>query len=228
MVINLSSLIELKNISKIYPGGMEAFQALKNVSFAIDHGEILGIVGSSGSGKSTLMNIISFLDRCSSGQYFFSGSDVTRLSEAELCQIRNQKIGFVFQAFHLLSRLSVLDNVMLPLQYSGLYGKSARIKAMAALDACGIKNFSHQKPGQLSGGQQQRVAISRALVNQPALILADEPTGALDSVTGASVMDLLKNLNKQHNTTVVIITHDNKISDHCSRLVTLSDGCTVT
>ena len=228
MVIKLSCLVELRDISKIYAEGLQGCQALKDVSFCIDTGEILGIVGSSGSGKSTLMNIIGFLDRCSGGRYFFSGRDVTDISERELCIIRNQKIGFIFQAFHLLPRLSVLENVMLPLQYGNGEDRQIRNRAMAALESCGIKKFFRHKPSQLSGGQQQRVAISRALVNRPDLILADEPTGALDSRTGADVMSLLKTLNRRHNTTIVIVTHDKKISDHCRRIVTLTDGCVVT
>lgn len=228
MEIKLSSLVELTDITKIYPSDLQGCQALRGVSFSIDHGEILAIVGASGSGKSTLMNIIGFLDRCSGGKYFFSGSDVTGIPENELCRIRNKKIGFIFQAFHLLPRLSVLENVMLPLRYSGVEGIEARDSAMAALTSCGMARFFRHKPNQLSGGQQQRVAISRALVNKPALILADEPTGALDSKTGSEVMNLLKNLNRELQSTIVIVTHDHKISDHCARIISVRDGCVFT
>jgi len=217
----------MKNITKIYRSGPVDCPALNDVSITIHRGEMLGIVGSSGSGKSTLMNILGFLDQCTRGEYWFAGSDVTDLREQELSVIRNRRIGFIFQSFCLLPRLSVLQNVMLPLLYRGMAVCDSADKGMAMLERFGIHSFFRRKPGQLSGGQQQRVAIARALVNDPDLILADEPTGALDSRTGQDVMTLLTALSQDHHCTVVIVTHDPKVSAQCSRVVRLSDGSLV-
>lgn len=218
------SLVKLENVTKIYRSSGNEFQALKEIDFELQRGETIAIVGSSGSGKSTLMNLIGFLDGCSTGNYFFSGQNVSRLSDEALSQIRNQKIGFIFQSFFLLPRLDALQNVVLPLFYRGENKLVAEKKALAILDKVGMTRFVKHKPNQLSGGQQQRVAIARALVGDPEVILADEPTGALDSVTGQEVMDLLIQLNKEEQRTIVIVTHDKEISQQCQRVVTLKDG----
>lgn len=220
----LSLLINLQQVSKIYRTDHSEYHALKDINFTLERGEMLAIVGASGSGKSTLMNIIGFLDHCTSGTYLFSNQDVSNLSDIELSTIRNQKIGFVFQAFFLLPRMTVLQNVMLPLYYREEATDMAREKSLAMLEKVGMDAFAQHKPNQLSGGQQQRVAIARALVNDPDIILADEPTGALDSKTGDEVMRLFLQLNKNENRTVVIITHDKEISQQCGRMVTLKDG----
>lgn len=204
--------------------GDQTFQALKGVDFHLDKGEMLAIVGMSGSGKSTLMNILGFLDHCTTGQYFFENEDVSSLSDTALAKIRNEKIGFVFQSFFLLARSSALQNVMLPLFYRGLSSEESKERAMYFLDKMGVGHLAHHRPNQLSGGQQQRVAIARALVGDPAVILADEPTGALDSQTGDDVMALFKNLNRQEGRTIVIITHDKEISRQCQRTVIIKDG----
>jgi len=220
----LSLLVSLQNVSKIYRTDHSEYHALKNINFEISRGEMLAIVGTSGSGKSTLMNIIGFLDHCTTGDYLFCNNNVSHLSDTELSIIRNRKIGFVFQAFFLLPRMTALQNVMLPLYYREEAKDIAIKKSMAMLEKVGMQAFLHHKPNQLSGGQQQRVAIARALVSDPEIILADEPTGALDSKTGDEVMDLLLHLNKQENRTIVIITHDKEISNQCLRVVTLKDG----
>lgn len=220
----MSSLIKLDNITKTYQLGDNAFAALKGIDFELQQGEMTAIVGMSGSGKSTLMNIIGFLDHCTTGQYFFSGQDVSHLSDHELADIRNQKIGFVFQSFFLLARSNALQNVMLPLFYRGTPRAQAKDMAMNMLEKMGVGHLAHHRPNQLSGGQQQRVAIARALVGNPDVILADEPTGALDSDTGNEVMTLLADLNRKENRTVVIITHDKEVSRRCQRTVTIKDG----
>ncbi|MHB1221146.1 MAG: ABC transporter ATP-binding protein [Gammaproteobacteria bacterium] len=220
----MSSLIRVENISKTYHMGDQTFQALKGVDFHLNKGELLAIVGMSGSGKSTLMNILGFLDHCTTGCYFFENSDVSSLSDEALAKIRNEKIGFVFQSFFLLARSSALQNVMLPLFYRGVPREEAKEKAMYFLEKMGVGHLAHHRPNQLSGGQQQRVAIARALVGDPAVILADEPTGALDSQTGNDVMELFKNLNRQEGRTIVIITHDKEISSQCERTVVIRDG----
>lgn len=220
----LSSLIKLENIVKTYQLGGNQFTALKGVNFQLERGEMTAIVGVSGSGKSTLMNIVGFLDKCTSGHYFFDDREVSHLSESELADIRNQKIGFVFQSFFLLPRQSAVQNVMLPLFYRGTPRFEAKEKAMMMLDKVGVAHLANHKPNQLSGGQQQRVAIARALVGDPDVILADEPTGALDSETGKEVMDLFLNLNRKEHRTIVIITHDKEVSRLCERVVTIKDG----
>lgn len=220
----MSALIKLKNVGKIYQLGGSQFPALKNINLQIQCGEMVAIVGMSGSGKSTLMNIIGFLDHCSSGQYFFGGEDVSHLSEHALADIRNQKIGFVFQSFFLLPKKTILQNVMLPLFYRGTKRALANQKALTMLEKVGVADLALQKPNQLSGGQQQRVAIARALVGDPEVILADEPTGALDSKTGNEIMDLFAYLNRKESRTIVIITHDKAISRRCQRVLTISDG----
>lgn len=220
----MSSLVSLQHITKVYRTDHSEYHALKGIDFELQRGEMLAIVGASGSGKSTLMNIIGFLDHCSTGKYIFSGEDVSYLSETALSSIRNQKIGFVFQAFFLLPRMTALQNVMLPLYYREVATDIAIKKSLAMLEKVGMHAFAHHKPNQLSGGQQQRVAIARALINDPDIILADEPTGALDSKTGEEVMDLFIHLNKHENRTIVIVTHDKEVSKICQRVVTLRDG----
>jgi putative ABC transport system ATP-binding protein len=223
----LSSLIELKNISKDYSIGDNIVHALKNINLKFSHGEMTAIIGASGSGKSTLMNIIGLLDRCSSGQYIFDGQDVSGLAQDELASIRNNKIGFVFQSFFLLPRSNALQNVMLPLFYRGTPRDEARELALQMLDKMNVAHLAENKPNQLSGGQQQRIAIARALVGNPDIILADEPTGALDSQTSDDVMQLLIDLNRHEGRTIVIITHDKEVSRRCSRTVTIKDGITI-
>ncbi len=218
------SLVKLQNLSKRYVSGATEFQALKSIDFELQRGEMIAIIGTSGSGKSTLMNIIGFLDRATEGEYLFANENVSSLAEKELATIRNQKIGFIFQSFYLLPRLNALQNVVLPLFYRGVEREEAEATALRMLEKVGMKNFYHHKPNQLSGGQQQRVAIARALVGNPDIILADEPTGALDSTTGQEVMDLLLDLNKAEKRTIVIVTHDKEISQQCQRTVTLKDG----
>ncbi len=211
-------------MSKIYRTEASEFHALKNINFELKQGKMIAIVGSSGSGKSTLMNIIGFLDHCTSGRYLFSGNNVSGLQDEALAKIRNQKIGFVFQSFFLLPRLNAVQNVMLPLFYRGTPTLEAEKKSLDMLDKVGMKKFAEHRPNQLSGGQQQRVAIARAMVGDPEVILADEPTGALDSVTGQEVMNLFLKLNQNENRTIVVVTHDHEISRQCQRIVALKDG----
>lgn len=223
----MSSLIKLENITKSYQLGANTFHALKDVNLEIQSGEMTAIIGVSGSGKSTLMNIMGFLDHGTSGRYLFNDIDVSGFTEHELASIRNKKIGFVFQSFFLLSRSNALQNVMLPLFYRGIPRKEAEEKARLMLDKMGVGHVAHHKPNQLSGGQQQRVAIARALVGNPDVILADEPTGALDSETGREVMELFVNLNRKEGRTIVIITHDKDVSRLCERVVAIKDGCII-
>ena len=212
------------NVSKIYRLGNQDFTALKDINLELNRGEMTAIVGASGSGKSTLMNILGFLDQCSAGQYFFANQDVSHLAENKLAEIRNLKVGFVFQSFFLLARSNALQNVCLPLFYRGISRVQAKDMAMEMLDKMGVAHLAHHRPNQLSGGQQQRVAIARALVGNPEIILADEPTGALDSDTGSEVMALLADLNRKENRTIVIITHDKEVSRRCQRIITIKDG----
>lgn len=220
----MSSLIKLENLTKVYKLGHNSFSALSDINIELQQGEMTAIVGASGSGKSTLMNIIGFLDHCTTGRYLFSGRDVSHLSEQELAVIRNTKIGFVFQSFFLLTRSTALQNVMLPLFYRGTPRAQAQEMAQKMLEKVGVGHLANNRPNQLSGGQQQRVAIARALVGNPDVILADEPTGALDSQTGHEVMDIFKKLNQQEGRTIIIITHDNEVSKQCQRTVTIKDG----
>lgn len=225
--IALSPLIDLKNATKIYPTGMGDYHALKGVDVSIDRGELVAIIGASGSGKSTLMNILGFLDQCTTGEYYFAGQLISRLNDHELALIRNQKVGFVFQAFFLLPRLTALQNVMLPLFYREEIKSIAIEKALTMLDRVGMKSLAHHKPNQLSGGQQQRVAIARALVGDPEIIFADEPTGSLDSKTGKEVMDLFLELNQAEKRTLVLVTHDVGVSRQCRRVISIKDGVIV-
>ncbi len=221
-------MIEVKNVIKTYKTGDVDFQALRGVSFKIEDGEFVAIMGPSGSGKSTLMHILGALDTPTSGTYFLDGKDVSTLSDDELADTRKDKIGFVFQSFNLLPRTTVLRNVMLPLVYEGIDKESREIRAREALRAAGLEedHFSHLS-NQLSGGQIQRVAIARALVNNPTLILADEPTGNLDSKTGEIVLGTFERLNKEHGRTVVLITHEHDVAEHAERIIFIKDGMIV-
>lgn len=219
----MSSIIKTTNISRIYQMGSETIRALKGVSIDIHQGEYVSFMGPSGSGKSTLMNMIGCLDTPSGGQYVLNGNDVSDMTENELAEIRNKEIGFVFQTFNLLPRASSLENVALPLIYAG-YGKAEREeKALKALEGVGLGDRAHHKPNELSGGQRQRVAIARALVNDPSIILADEPTGNLDSKTSYDIMDLFADLHDKGNT-IIMVTHEDDIAHYSHRIVRLRDG----
>ena len=219
-------IIEVKELSKVYGLGETAVYALAGVTTTVEQGEFVAIMGPSGSGKSTLMNILGCLDRPTSGTYLLDQKDVSGLSKNELAVVRNQKIGFIFQSFNLLPRLSALDNVIMPMLYNpdlALNDKDRKQRAVEALESVGLGNRTHHHPNQLSGGQQQRVAIARSLVNQPALILADEPTGNLDSHSGEEIMDLLKNLHAG-GSTIVMVTHEHDIAAHAQRIICVRDG----
>ena len=216
-------LIELKDIYKIYQMGDEEVHANDGITLTIYKGEFVAIVGKSGSGKSTLMNIIGALDVPTSGSYYLGGEDVSDMSDDQLAQIRNRMIGFIFQQYNLLPQLNLLENLELPLLYAGVGREERRERAMASLERVGLKEKWKNMPNQLSGGQQQRVSIARALAGDPSLILADEPTGALDSRTSREVLDFLKQLNEEGNT-IVMITHDNSIAVEAKRVVRIHDG----
>ena len=220
----MPALIELKAVSKTYQLGDNSVCALDNIEFKVERGEFLSLMGASGSGKSSLLNIIGLLDRPTIGAYIFHGAVVTDLSEDQLAKLRNERIGFVFQSFFLLPRLTALQNVMLPLTYRAVPLKVAQEKAMHFLERMGVAHLTKHRPNQLSGGQQQRVAIARALVGDPDLILADEPTGALDSQTSLEVMALFKELHESERRTILLITHDSSVSRQCERVITIKDG----
>jgi putative ABC transport system ATP-binding protein len=222
------ALIELKNIHKNFLMGEEEIQALKDINLIIKEGEFTSIVGTSGSGKSTLMNIIGLLDLPTKGQYFLDGLNTTHMTDDDLSKYRNQKIGFVFQSFNLMPKSSALKNVEMPMQYASAYNPHLtdsliREMALETLNKVGLSSRVHHLPNELSGGQRQRVAIARALVNKPKILLADEPTGALDSKTSEEILNLFSELNKQ-GVTVIIITHDNNIAQRCRRILKMSDG----
>ena len=221
---NAIPLIQLERIHKIYSSGDVEMHALRGVSMNIYPGEFVAIMGTSGSGKSTMMNILGCLDRPTRGSYLLDGQDVSLLEKDERADIRNRKIGFVFQGFNLLSRTSALENIELPLLYANVENETRRQRAVKALEAVGLVGREQSRPNQLSGGQQQRVAIARALVNQPALILADEPTGNLDSRTSVEVMALFQKLNHDDGITVVLVTHEPDIAEYTNRVVVFKDG----
>jgi putative ABC transport system ATP-binding protein len=220
----MSSVIEIKDLVKDYVLGEIAVHVLKGISFEIERGDFVSIMGPSGSGKSTLMNILGCLDKPTSGTYTLDGIRVAHLQRDELAEIRNKKIGFVFQQFNLLARTSALENVELPLMYTDVPDRERHERARKALRAVGLAGREEHQPSQLSGGQQQRVAIARALVNNPSIVLADEPTGALDSRTSVEIMAILQRLNRERGITVIVVTHDPEIAGYCSRNIHFKDG----
>lgn len=216
-------VLELREIYKDYMQGKDAVPVLRNINLSVEEGEYLAVMGPSGSGKSTLMNIIGCLDRQTSGMFIFDDTDISTCKDKELSEIRNRKIGFVFQNFNLLPRQSALENVELPLLYAGVNKKERRERAAEALVKVGLEDRMNFRPTQLSGGQKQRVAIARAMVNSPRLLLADEPTGALDTKSGEQVMELFRELNDK-GVTIVMITHEREIADHAKRIMFIRDG----
>ncbi|MFP4106892.1 MAG: ABC transporter ATP-binding protein [Phycisphaerae bacterium] len=216
-------MIELSDITKTYGKGAALTPVLKGVSFTIENGEYVAIMGTSGTGKSTLMNVLGLLDRASDGRYLLDGTDATRLGDEELSHLRNKKLGFVFQQFHLLERTSARKNVLLPLIYADKYPDDADERAQQALATVGLVDRVDYRPNELSGGQQQRVAIARALINDPELILADEPTGNLDRRSGLEVLDVFKQLHEQGRT-ILVVTHDQAVAEHADRVIVLADG----
>jgi putative ABC transport system ATP-binding protein len=218
-------VVDAKDLTKVYTMGEIDVHALRGLSVQIKAGEVVSIMGPSGSGKSTLMNILGCLDLPTAGDYYLAGESVAEMNDDQLADIRNRKVGFVFQSFNLLSRSTALTNVELPLRYSNsTNGTSKKDKAKAALETVGLGDRIYHRPNELSGGQQQRVAIARALVNTPSIIMADEPTGALDTKTGVEIMELLLNLNKENGTTLIIVTHDPEVAELTQRVITIRDG----
>ena len=217
------NIIELKNVNKTFKMGDEVIKAIDNINFTVKKGEFVSIIGPSGSGKSTLMNILGLLDTPDSGEYYLDGMLIQQLSDNKLAELRNKKIGFIFQNFNLLQKMTALENVQLPLVYEGINHKDAIKMSYEYLEKVGLKGREKHLPNQLSGGQQQRVATARALVNNPEIILADEPTGALDSKTSLEIMDMLQKLNEAGQT-IILITHDLNVASKAKRIVRISDG----
>jgi putative ABC transport system ATP-binding protein len=220
----MATLLALENVSKVYDTGEIKVPALRGVTLHVATGEFVAIMGASGSGKSTLMNIIGCLDRPTAGTYRFDGQEVSTLNRTQLAKMRNRKLGFVFQGFNLLKRHSAVENAAMPLIYAGLTARQRRERAMAMLCLVGLADRANHMPNQLSGGQQQRVAIARALVNEPQVILADEPTGNLDSHTGAEILTEFQRLHREHGQTIIMVTHDAQIAGYAARLVMMRDG----
>ncbi|MFT6210814.1 MAG: putative ABC transport system ATP-binding protein [Bacteroidia bacterium] len=219
----MKDVIRTENIAKVYVMGMEEVHALRDITVTIKQGEYVALMGPSGSGKSTLMNMIGCLDTPSNGQYFLDGQDVSRMTDNQLAEVRNKKIGFVFQTFNLLPRSTALDNVTLPLIYAGFSKSDRAVRGEKVLNQVGLGDRMTHQPNELSGGQRQRVAIARALVNNPALILADEPTGNLDSKTSVEIMGLFEEIHRNGNT-IVVVTHEEEIAQHAHRIIRLKDG----
>lgn len=217
------SMLEVKDVYKTYVTGNIKYQALSGVSLSVEKGEFTSIMGKSGSGKSTFMNVLGCLDKMDSGNYILNGQNVTNLSDNELAYIRNKEIGFVFQSFNLLPRMSILENVELPMIYGGISSKSRRKKAMDALEKVGLANWIKHKPNEISGGQKQRVAIARAIVNNPNVIMADEPTGNLDSVVTAEILKIFQQLNEE-GATIIMVTHEAEVAQYTKKIVRFSDG----
>ena len=217
-------MIEINNMVKTYVMGDVTLRALDDVSLRINTGEYVAIIGPSGSGKSTLMNMLGCLDTPTSGQYILNGQDVSKMNETQLAKVRNKNIGFIFQRYNLMGRTSALRNVELPARYGGIGAKARSERAKAALTAVGLESKFNNKPTELSGGQQQRVAIARALVNQPTILLADEPTGALDSKTGKEILALFDQLHRERGITVIVVTHDPTVARRARRIISIKDG----
>ena len=220
----MENVVSLQNVVRTYIMGDNEVRALRGVSFDIDQGEFVSIMGPSGSGKSTCMNMIGCLDRPTSGIVKINGRETAKMNEKELSVLRNRTIGFIFQQYHLISSMNVIENVMLPLKYQKVERNLRHEKALAALEAVGLSERIHHKPHELSGGQKQRVAIARAMVTQPKILLADEPTGALDTETGKQVMEMFRKINSENNTTIIIVTHDPRIGESTKRCIRILDG----
>jgi putative ABC transport system ATP-binding protein len=225
--VGVDVVISVEHLTKVYDLGEVRVEALRGVDVCVERGEFVAIMGASGSGKSTFLNIVGCLDRPSTGRYLLDGVDVSQMSSDQLAEVRNKKIGFVFQSFNLLARTSAIENVELPLLYSGTDSRDRRSRALAALKATGLEGRAEHQPSQLSGGQQQRVAIARALVNQPSIILADEPTGNLDSQTSNEIMGIMQTLNEQQGITILLVTHEPDIAQYAKRVILFKDGLVI-
>jgi putative ABC transport system ATP-binding protein len=225
--VDVDVVIIVEHLTKVYDLGEVRVEALRGVDVCVERGEFVTIMGASGSGKSTFLNIVGCLDRPSTGRYLLDGVDVSQMSSDQLAEVRNKKIGFVFQSFNLLARTSAVENVELPLLYNGTDSRDRRARALAALKATGLEGRAEHQPSQLSGGQQQRVAIARALVNQPAIILADEPTGNLDSQTSSEIMGIMQTLNAQQGITIILVTHEPDIAQYAKRVIMFKDGLVI-
>jgi len=223
----VDAVISVEHLTKVYDLGEVRVEALRGVDVCVERGEFVAIMGASGSGKSTFLNIVGCLDRPSTGRYTLDGVDVSQMSSDQLAEVRNKKIGFVFQSFNLLARTSAVENVELPLLYNGTDSHGRRARALAALKATGLEERAEHQPSQLSGGQQQRVAIARALVNQPSIILADEPTGNLDSQTSNEIMGIMQTLNEQQGITIMLVTHEPDIAQYAKRVIQFKDGLVI-